>query len=407
MPDDPARDPLTGARILLGVTGSVAAYKAPELVRRLRAAGAEVRVVLTAAGAQFATPLALQSVSGCEVRTALLDPAEESGMDHIALARWADRLLVAPASADCLARMAQGRADDLLGAVYLATNAPVLVAPAMNHAMWAHPATRRNAEQLSADGVTLLGPDAGDQACGEEGPGRMREPDAIGEAVRRHLAPKPLAGRRVLITAGPTREPVDPVRFLSNRSSGKMGYALAEAAAELGAEVTLVAGPTALPDPEGIEVVAVETAAAMASAVRERLASADLFAAAAAVSDHRPAERLTQKRKGKDAFSLALTPNPDILAEAAGRSERPLILGFAAETESALAFGRDKRKAKGADYLAVNDVTAPDAGFGTETNRLTLIGPDGETALPFGTKREVARALLKRLAPAIGARSDG
>lgn len=406
MPDDPARDPLTGAQILLGVTGSVAAYKTPELVRRLGEAGAAVRVVLTHGGAQFVAPLALQSVSGEPVRTALLDPAEESAMDHIALARWADRLLVAPASADCLARLAAGRADDLLGAVYLATDAPVLAAPAMNHRMWAHPATRRNADQVSADGVTLIGPAAGDQACGEEGPGRMSEPEAIVEAMRRHLAPKPLAGRRVLVTAGPTREPLDPVRFLSNRSSGKMGYAVAGAAAELGAEVTLVAGPTELPDPLGVAVVRVETAAEMAAAVREHLAEADLFAAVAAVSDHRPAERLREKRKGKEDFSLALAANPDILAEATDRSDRPLILGFAAETESPLAHGRDKRTAKGADFLAVNDVSAADAGFGADTNRLTLIGPDGETALPFGTKREVARALLKRLAPAIGARSD-
>ncbi|HKJ71751.1 MAG TPA: bifunctional phosphopantothenoylcysteine decarboxylase/phosphopantothenate--cysteine ligase CoaBC [Gammaproteobacteria bacterium] len=407
MTDDPARDPLTGARILLGVTGSVAAYKTPELVRRLRAAGAEVRVVLTAGGAQFVAPLALQSVSGHSVRSALLDPAEESAMDHIALARWADRLLIAPASADCLARLATGRADDLLGAVYLATAAPVLAAPAMNHSMWAHPATQRNAQQAAADGVTLIGPAAGDQACGEEGPGRMSEPDTIVEALRRHLAPKPLAGRRVLVTAGPTREPVDPVRFLSNRSSGKMGYAVAEAAAELGAEVTLVAGPTSLAAPDGVAVVPVGTAEEMAAAVRERLGEADLFAAVAAVSDHRPAERLRTKRKGKEAFELPLIPNPDILAEAAGRSERPLILGFAAETESALAFGRDKRTAKGADFLAVNDVSRPDAGFGTDTNRLTLIGPDGEEALPFGAKREVARALLKRLAPAIRERPSG
>ncbi|MEF8793460.1 bifunctional phosphopantothenoylcysteine decarboxylase/phosphopantothenate--cysteine ligase CoaBC [Thiohalorhabdus sp.] len=405
MPDDPARDPLTGARILLGVTGSVAAYKTPDLVRRLRGAGAEVRVVLSRGGCEFVTPLALQSVSGEPVRTELLDPTEESAMDHIALARWADRLLVAPASADSLARLSQGRADDLLGAVYLATDAPVSVAPGMNHRMWAHPATRRNADQLADDGVDRIGPAAGDQACGEEGEGRMAEPEVIVEHLRRHLAPKPLAGRRVLVTAGPTREPVDPVRFLSNRSTGKMGYAVAAAAAELGGEVTLVTGPTHLRDPEEITVVPVETAEAMAATVRDRLSEADLFAAVAAVSDHRPEERLASKRKGKEAFELALTPTPDILAEAAGRNDRPLILGFAAETESALASGRDKRRAKGGDYLAVNDISRPDAGFGTETNRLTLIGPEGEQALPFGSKREVARALLKRLATELAGRA--
>ena len=402
MPDDPARDPLTGARILLGVTGSVAAYKTPDLVRRLRAAGAEVRVVLSRGGSEFVTPLALQSVSGESVRTELLDPAEESAMDHIALARWADRLLIAPASADCLARMAHGRADDLLGAVYLATGAATLAAPAMNHRMWSHPATRRNADQLAADGVTLIGPAAGDQACGEEGEGRMAEPEGIVERLRHHLAPKPLAGRHVLVTAGPTREALDPVRVLSNRSTGKMGFAVAAAAAELGAEVTLVSGPTHLADPEGVSVIPVETAEAMAEAVRDRLSEADLLAAVAAVSDHRPEEPLPTKRKGKDAFELPLTPTPDILAEAAQRSERPLILGFAAESESALAFGRDKRLAKGADYLAVNDISRSDAGFGVETNHLTLIGPEGEQALPFGSKREVARALLKGLAPALG-----
>ena len=407
MNDAPALDPLDGARILLGVTGSVAAYKAPELVRRLTEAGAAVRVVLTRGGSHFVTPLALQSVSGHPVREALLDPAGESAMDHIALARWADRLLIAPATADCLARMVQGRADDLLGAVYLATEAPVLAAPAMNHRMWAHPATRRNAEQLAADGMTLLGPAAGDQACGEEGPGRMAEPGEIVEGLRRHLAPKPLAGRRVLVTAGPTREPLDPVRFLSNRSSGKMGYALAEAAAELGAEVTLVSGPTALADPIGMETLRVETAEEMAAAVRARAPGSDLFIGCAAVSDHRPAEAQGEKRKGKDPFRLELVPNPDILAEVAALPEGPATLAFAAETGDAVARARDKRTAKGADWVAVNDVTEAGAGFGADTNRVVLLGPEGEEALPLAGKRAVARALLSRLAAALGARSGG
>jgi len=395
----PGTDPLADARIVLGVTGSIAAYKAPELVRRLREAGAEVRVVLTDGGRHFAAPMALQAVSGQPVRTALLDPAEESAMDHIALARWADALLVAPASADTLARLAQGRADDLLGAVHLATAAPVLAAPAMNHRMWAHPAVRRNAAQLAADGVDLLGPAAGDQACGEEGPGRMLEPEALVEHLRLRLAAKPLAGKGVVITAGPTREPMDPVRFVSNRSSGRMGYALASAAAELGAAVTLVSGPTTLPDPVGVDTVRVESAEEMRTAVLQSIEGTALFIGCAAVSDHRPSETDARKRKGKEPFTLEMTPNPDILAELAGLPEGPMTLGFAAETHEALAYGRDKRAAKGADWLAVNDVTEVGSGFEADTNRVTLLGPDIEEALPFGPKREVARALLARIAP--------
>ncbi len=319
-------------------------------------------------------------------------------MDHIALARWADRLLIAPASADTLARLVQGRADDLLGAIYLATEAPTLTAPAMNHRMWAHPATRRNVRQVADDGVTVIGPGEGDQACGEEGPGRLAEPEAIVEAVRRHLAPKPWAGARVLVTAGPTREAIDPVRFVSSRSSGRMGFALAEAAAELGAEVTLVTGPTALADPEGVTTIRVESAEEMAEAVRPRAGTADLFAAAAAVSDHRPARKGTAKRKGKAGYSLELVPNPDLVAEVATLEPRPMVLAFAAETEDAVANARAKREAKGADWIAVNDLTDATSGSEVDTNRLTLIGPDAETDLPFGTKREVARTLLTTLA---------
>jgi phosphopantothenoylcysteine decarboxylase/phosphopantothenate--cysteine ligase len=407
MSNAPSLDPLQGARLLLAVTGSIAAYKAPELVRRLRAAGAEVRVILTQGGAHFVTPMALQAVSGQPVRQALLDPAEESAMDHIALARWADALVVAPASADTMARMASGRADDLLGAIYLATAAPTIAAPAMNHRMWAHPATRRNADTLIGDGVTLLGPAAGDQACGEEGPGRMLEPGEIVDHLRLHLGPKPLAGRAVLVTAGPTHEPMDPVRFVGNRSSGKMGYALAAAAAEAGAAVTLVSGPTALPDPVGVTTLRVETAEEMAAAVRARLDTTDLFIGCAAVSDHRPAEAATQKRKGKDPFSLELVANPDILAEVAARPDGPLTLGFAAETEQVLENARAKRAAKGVDWLAVNDVGEAGAGFGTDTNRVTLLGPDGEAELPLASKAEVARALIERVAAAMAGRATG
>jgi phosphopantothenoylcysteine decarboxylase/phosphopantothenate--cysteine ligase len=361
-----------------------------------------VQVILSEGGAHFTTPMALQAVAGHPVRTTLLDPAEEAGMDHIALARWADLLLVAPASADSLARLAQGRADDLLGAVYLATAAPVRLAPAMNHRMWAHPATQRNAATLREDGAGLLGPAVGDQACGESGPGRMLEPEALVVHARRALSPRPLSGRRILVTAGPTHEPLDPVRYLGNRSSGKMGYALAQAAWELGAQVTLVSGPTALADPEGLETLRVTTAAEMAAAVRERLAGTDLLVAAAAVSDHRPAKTGEDKHKGKDPFQLALVANPDILAEAAATEPAPLTLGFAAETEQVLEHARAKRAEKGVDYLAANDVTEAGAGFGTDTNRVTLLGPDGEVALPSGTKLAVARELLTRIAAELG-----
>ncbi len=392
------QDPLAGTHILLGVTGSIAAYKTPELVRLLSQAGAEVRVILTEGGASFVTPLTLQAVSGASIHRELLDPAEESGMDHIRLARWADVLLIAPASADALARIAQGRADDLLGTCLLATTAKVAVVPAMNHQMWNHPATQRNATQVERDGATLIGPETGSQACREEGPGRMVEPPELVEQLRYLLTPKRLARRGVVITAGPTREPLDPVRFISNRSSGKMGFALAAAAQGLGAKTTLVAGPTTLQPPPGVFYTRVDTATEMAEAVHEAVVGADLFISCAAVADYRPAREAADKGKAKEPWTLELIPNPDILAEVAALSNAPRTLGFAVEIGEVLPRARNKRTDKGIDWLAVNDINEPGCGFETETNRLTLLGSEDELTFPFAPKANLAQALLGYLA---------
>jgi len=377
--------------ILLGVSGGIAAYKACELVRRLRDAGCEVRVVMTRAATAFVTPLSFQALSGQPVRTDLLDAEAESGMDHIALARWADRVVIAPATADLMARLAAGMADDLLTTLCLASEAPLLLAPAMNRVMWAHPATRANTELLLARGVRMVGPESGYQACGEEGAGRMAEPASILHAL---LGPAsgPLSGRRVLITAGPTHEPIDPVRFVGNRS--RMGVALAMAARDAGAEVCLVHGPLAVEPPAGVEAVPVETAEAMRVAVLERIDDRDLFIAAAAVADYRPREAAGQKLK-KDAPTLALEliRNPDILAEVAARRPRPFVVGFAAETadlrENALA----KLARKNLDLIAANDVSAGQ-GIGRPTNALSVFWQGGERLFPEQPKADLARALI-------------
>ncbi|WP_018862547.1 MULTISPECIES: bifunctional phosphopantothenoylcysteine decarboxylase/phosphopantothenate--cysteine ligase CoaBC [unclassified Thioalkalivibrio] len=384
-------------RILIGVSGGIAAYKACELVRELKRAGCEVRVVMTAGARAFVTPLTFQALSGAPVRTELLDAEAESGMDHIALARWADRIVVAPASASLIARYAQGLADDLLSTLLLATTAPVALAPAMNHRMWAHPATQANIATLSERGVTLIGPDSGDQACGEQGEGRMREPAAI---ARELLQPvhAPLAGRHVLITAGPTFEPIDPVRFIGNRSSGRMGFALAAAARDAGAHVTLVHGPTAEAVPAGVAGIATETAAAMHAAVMERLPETDILIAAAAVADYRPAEPQAQKIKKSDpVMHLALERTRDILAEAATQAaslpRRPFLVGFAAETEHLREHAEAKRRAKGLDLIAANRVGEGRA-FGTPDNELLCLWEGGEHRLPSQPKTQLARALI-------------
>ena len=391
--------------IVLGVTGSIAAYKTPELVRALRAGGASVRTVLTEGGAAFITPLSLQAVSGEPVHRHLLDADREAAMGHIELARWADAVLVAPASADMLAKYANGLADDLLSALLLATDAPVFVAPAMNLQMWQHPAVRDNLARLQSRGVTVLGPGEGAQACGEHGEGRMLEPAEIAARLMPALEPC-LAGCRVLITAGPTWEALDPVRGLSNRSSGKMGYALAEAARQLGAEACLISGPVALAPPVGVPCIPVESAEQMHAAVMDRLSGLSLFIGCAAVADYRPKTQAEQKIKKQGApMSVDLVPNPDILADVAARPDPPVTLGFAAETERHEEQAAAKREAKGADFIAVNNVGGEDSVLGKDHTALTLIDEAGAHALSPGTKRDAALELLQRVAPMVQARS--
>lgn len=387
--------------ILLGVSGGIAAYKACELVRRLRDAGCVVRVVMTRAATAFVTPLTFQALSGHPVRMDLLDAEAESGMDHIALARWADRVVIAPATADLMARLAAGLADDLLTTVCLATEASILLAPAMNRVMWEHPATQANRTCLLERGVRMVGPDSGGQACGEHGAGRMAEPASILEALLGGAPLLPLRGHHVLITAGPTQEPIDPVRFMANRSSGRMGVALAEAAREAGAEVCLVHGPMTLPAPSGIRTIAVETAAEMAQAVLREIPGTDLFIAAAAVADYRPRTTAVQKlKKTADAMTLELVRNPDILAQVAALQPRPFVVGFAAETENLHAHALEKMQRKNLDMIAANDVSGGRA-FGTEDNALTVLWPGGERRFPEQPKALLARALLALIAERI------
>ena len=392
--------------VLLGVSGGIAAYKAAELVRRLRRGGAEVRVVMTRAATAFVAPLTFQALSGHPVREALFEAADEAGMEHIALARWADQILIAPASADLLARLAAGFGDDLLATLVLASTAPLALAPAMNQAMWRHPATQANVARLRERGARILGPEEGGQACGESGPGRMLDPEAIVAALR---WPEPgiLAGRRALVTAGPTREAIDPVRFLGNRSSGRMGYAVARALAERGAVVTLVSGPSALPAPEAVTRVCVESALEMEAAVRERLDGCALFVAAAAVADYRVAAPVAEKiKKQAETLVLHLVRNPDILAGVAARSDAPFTVGFAAETERVEEQARDKLRAKRLDMIAANQVAGEQGGFEREDNALTVLWPGGGRArLPLLPKDRLARALVALIEERYAART--
>lgn len=401
---------MQGRHILLGITGGIAAYKTPALVRELRAAGAEVQVVMTRAASAFVTATSLQAVSGERVRQDLWDPDAEAAMGHIELARWADLLLIAPATANCMASLAQGQANDLLSTLYLATDAPVALAPAMNQAMWRHPATARNRATLATDGVTFFGPGSGDQACGDVGPGRMLEPDdlAARSAALLHsgAGDARLAGRKILITAGPTREALDPVRFLSNHSSGKQGYALAAEAARSGAEVTLVSGPVSLPTPAGVTRVNVDSARAMHDAVMSRAAAQDVVIGVAAVADYRPAtvaDRKIKKEPDSGAqtvgqMTVELVENPDIIASVGALPAGPLVVGFAAETHDALMHARAKRARKGLDLIVVNDVSRSDIGFGSDHNAATLITADWERPLDRQPKAELARTILAAIA---------
>jgi phosphopantothenoylcysteine decarboxylase/phosphopantothenate--cysteine ligase len=390
---------LEGKKILLGVTGGIAAYKSAVLLRALQQAGALVKVVMTPAAQAFVTPLTFQALSGQRVFTELLDWEQEATMQHIELARWADLILVAPASADFMARLAHGMANDLLTTLCLATACPVALAPAMNRQMWLHPASRDNCRLLEARGVRLWGPQTGLQACGETGPGRMMEPELLQRRAEDFFSPGALRGVRVLMTAGPTREPIDPVRFVGNRSSGKMGYALADAMRSLGAEVCLVSGPVSLPAPSGVERVDVETALEMHREVMARAERADIFIGVAAVADYRPLVSAPRKlKKSGDSLRLELVPNPDILAEVASLEPAPFTVGFAAETEQLETHAESKRRLKGLDMIAANRVGAEAGGFETDQNTLLLLWQDGREKLPMMAKESLARALAQRIA---------
>ena len=389
---------LTNKRILLGVTGGIAAYKSADTVRRLREAGAEVRVIMTAGATEFITALTLQAVSGHPVYQHLLDTDAEAGMGHIELARWADAVLVAPASANFLARLAQGRAEDLLSTVCLATKSPVAVAPAMNQQMWSNNATQANLATLRKNGVRIFGPAEGSQACGEVGPGRMLEPAELVAMVSDLFASGELDGLTVVVTAGPTWEAIDPVRGLTNRSSGKMGYAVAAAAIEAGARVILVSGPTSLPDPERARTLRVESAQEMHDVVQAHIADADIFISVAAVADYRPVRAAEGKiKKTEETMTLELVRNPDILASVVARKPSPFTVGFAAETENLEQHARQKLENKKIDLVAANRV-GTDLGFGADENSLLLVERGGVAELPLQPKAKLARELIRHIA---------
>ncbi len=386
--------PLFGRRVLLGISAGIAAYKAAELARLLVKDGAEVRVVMTRSASEFIGPMTLQAITGHPVRDALFDPQHEAAMGHIELARWADVILVAPATADFLAQLAAGMAHDLLTTLCLASTAPLLVAPAMNQAMWRHPATQANVELLQSRGVVSLGPDQGPQACGDSGPGRMVEPASLLSALRERFVSGRLRGRRALLTAGPTREALDPVRFLGNRSSGKMGFALAAALVAQGAEVTLVAGPVALETPAGVRRVDVESARQMHDAVFAALPGTDIFVACAAVADFRPETPVDRKiKKTDETLTLTLVRNPDILSAVSRSPDRPFCVGFAAETNDLEAYAEAKRRAKGLDMIAANKVGS-DQGFESDNNALLVLWEDGRQMLPMQSKAALAGQLV-------------
>jgi phosphopantothenoylcysteine decarboxylase / phosphopantothenate---cysteine ligase len=401
---------MQGKRVLLGVTGGIAAYKSPDLVRRLREAGAEVQVVLTAGAREFVTPMTFQAVSGREVRSDLWDPEAEKAMSHIELARWADFVIIAPATADFIARLATGQADDLLTTLCLATDSPIALAPAMNRLMWANPATQANVATLRSRGIHVWGPGEGDQACGETGAGRMLEPTQLALHVSNTLAPSgPLAGRRVLLTAGPTRERIDPVRFISNRSSGKMGFAVAAAARDAGADVTVIAGPCTCATPPGVKRIDVESAADMLAAVLKNIDGVDIFVATAAVADYRPANPVECKiKKTSESMDIKMERTVDILATVAARvgAARPFVVGFAAETDSVEQYARQKLLKKNLDMIAANEV-GHDKVFEKDDNALLVLWRDGRQELPHAPKVALARDLVGLIADRYAERKSG
>jgi phosphopantothenoylcysteine decarboxylase/phosphopantothenate--cysteine ligase len=397
---------LVHKRVVLGVTGGIAAYKSADLARRLQEAGADVRVVMTQAATEFITPLTMQAVSGHPVHLHMLDAEAESGMGHIELARWADVVLVAPASANFVAKLAHGRADDLLSTLCLATEAHLAIAPAMNQQMWQNAATQANLSTVRKNSVVVFGPANGSQACGEVGPGRMLEPTELVLLTSELFATGSLDGARVVVTAGPTWEAIDPVRGITNRSSGRMGYAVAEAAAEAGARVVLVSGPVALPDPPHMTVMRVTSGQEMHATVHEHISHCDIFIGVAAVCDYRPKRTAAQKiKKGADTMTIELVKNEDILASVAALTPAPFTVGFAAETENVERYARVKLKDKAVDLIAANDVGAKESGFESDYNRLLLVDQHGVVELPRQHKTQLARALIEHVAQRYHAKS--
>ncbi|PWI33082.1 bifunctional phosphopantothenoylcysteine decarboxylase/phosphopantothenate--cysteine ligase CoaBC [Vibrio albus] len=393
---------LTGKNILLGISGGIAAYKCAELTRRLMERGAEVHIVMTEAAKEFITPLTMQAISGHPVAESLLDPRAEASMSHIELAKWADMVLLAPATADLIARVAAGMGNDLVSTAVLATDAPVVVAPAMNQQMYQNIATQENIATLSRRGMHIWGPDAGEQACGDVGPGRMLQPMDLVERCEAFFQPEAtsdlLKGKSLLLTAGPTREALDPVRYITNHSSGKMGYALAQTAAEMGANVTLVSGPVAIEAPAGVSIINVDTAQQMHQEVMSRTTDADIFIGCAAVADYRPemvSEQKMKKADDSDTLTITMVKNPDIIASVSAlKTDRPFTVGFAAETQNVEQYALSKLERKNLDMICANDVSVGGQGFNSDDNALTLYWRDGKKNLPLDSKLALSREIL-------------
>lgn len=389
---------LTNKQILVGVTGGIAAYKAAELIRRLQDHGATVRVIMTKAAQAFITPLTLQALSGNPVHCDLLDSEAEAAMGHIELARWADLVLIAPASADFMARLATGQADDLLATVCLATNASIAIAPSMNQGMWRDQSTQQNLQTLISKQVLVFGPGDGSQACGDIGPGRMMEPEQLAVEASSVFKIGSLDGVKIVITAGPTREAIDPVRYISNHSSGKMGFALAQAAMDAGASVTLITGPVSLQTPERVTRIDINSAAEMRQAVIETLPVCDIFIGSAAVADYRPTSIADQKiKKSTETMTIELVRNPDIIADVSNHPQRPFTIGFAAETQDVESYARRKLEKKKLDLIIANDVSNTAIGFNSDNNAVSVIWNDGKVSLPMTSKQQLGRHLIEEI----------